>query len=105
MHAYNEQVPPADFMTTLDSRIIRLVIASILGGILIGIVGGGFRFLLITFDRLRTEVIGWAHLHPMVGWLIPIALGAAGAWIARWMVVKFAPTAEGSGVQRVEAVH
>jgi chloride channel protein, CIC family len=91
-------------MTTLDSRIIRLVIASILGGILIGIVGGGFRFLLITFDRLRTEAVAWAHLHPMVGWLIPIALGAAGAWIARWMVLKFAPTAEGSGVQRVEAV-
>ncbi len=31
-------------------------------------------------------------------WALP------GAWLARLLVVKFAPTAEGSGVQRVEAV-
>ena len=91
-------------MNFVDSRVIRLTVASILGGILIGLVGGAFRYLLITFDQMRTELIIWAHNHMYVGWLFPILLGAAGAWLARFLVVKFAPTAEGSGVQRVEAV-
>jgi len=88
----------------LKSRLIRLVVASILGGILIGFVGGAFRYFLIMSDRLRTEVIGWAQGFPYIGWIIPVALGAIGAWLARLLVLKFAPTAEGSGVQRVEAV-
>ena len=33
-----------------------------------------------------------------------MALGLVGAGLARFLVVRFAPTAEGSGVQRVEAV-
>lgn len=91
-------------MTLSNSRVIRIVSASVLGGMLIGLVGGGFRYFLITSDVLRGELIGWAHRRPYIGWLLPIAVGAAGAWLARLLVVKFAPTAEGSGVQRVEAV-
>jgi CIC family chloride channel protein len=71
---------------------------------LIGIVGGLFRYLLSRSDNLRTAMIARAHLHPYVGWLLPICVGAAGAFLARLLVVKLAPTAEGSGVQRVEAV-
>ena len=91
-------------MTLLNSRVIRIVSASVLGGLLIGVVGGAFRYLLITSDNLRGSLIAWAHRWPHVGWLLPIALGAGGAWLARLLVLKFAPTAEGSGVQRVEAV-
>ncbi len=91
-------------MTLLNSRVIRIVSASILGGILIGVVGGGFRYLLILSDLLRSNLVARAHGHPYTGWLLPLALGAAGACLARFLVVKFAPTAEGSGVQRVEAV-
>jgi CIC family chloride channel protein len=91
-------------MTLLNSRVIRIVGASVLGGILIGLVGSAFRYLLITSDALRNGLIAWAHGRPYVGWLLPVALGAAGACLARLLVVKFAPTAEGSGVQRVEAV-
>ncbi len=91
-------------MTLLNSRVIRILSASVLGGLLIGLVGGGFRYLLITSDVLRGELIGWAHRWPHFGWLVPVAVGAAGAWLARLLVLKVAPTAEGSGVQRVEAV-
>ncbi len=91
-------------MTLWNSRVIRIVSASVLGGVLIGVVGGAFRYLLITSDNLRGSLITWAHGWPHVGWLLPLALGAGGAWLARLLVVKFAPTAEGSGVQRVEAV-
>lgn len=91
-------------LTVLNSRVIRLVIASMLGGILIGFVGGAFRYLLITCDQFRIELTTWSHGHPYWGWLLMLTVGAVGAWLARLLVVKFAPTAEGSGVQRVEAV-
>ena len=91
-------------LTALNSRVIRLVIASIFGGLLIGVVGGAFRYLLITCDQLRIELTTWAHGHPHWGWLLMLMVGAVGAWLARLLVIKFAPTAEGSGVQRVEAV-
>ncbi len=91
-------------MTLLNSRVIRIATASILGGLLIGIVGGAFRYCLMRSDILRGDLIFWAQGWPRIGWLFPVALGAAGAWLARLLVLKVAPTAEGSGVQRVEAV-
>lgn len=91
-------------MTLLNSRVIRLAAASILGGLLIGLVGGAFRYCLIISDNWRTQMIAWAHHWPYFAWLLPVIVGAAGAYLARLLVVRFAPTAEGSGVQRVEAV-
>jgi CIC family chloride channel protein len=91
-------------MMLLNSRIIRISTASILTGILVGLVGGAFRYLLIAADNGRDALIAWAHAWPYIGWLAPVVLGLAGAGLARFLVVRFAPTAEGSGVQRVEAV-
>src|SRR5690348_15457370 len=91
-------------MRLVYPRLYRVVAASVLGGLAIGIVGGSFRYCLILSDDWRTALIMRAHQHAYLGWVMPIALGAAGAWLARLLVVTFAPTAEGSGVQRVEAV-
>jgi chloride channel protein, CIC family len=91
-------------MTVLTSRVIRIATASVLTGILIGLVGGAFRYLLISADRGRDAFIAWAHAWPWIGWLAPVGLGLVGAAAARIMVVRFAPVAEGSGIQRVEAV-
>ena len=88
----------------LNSRVIRISTASLLAGIFIGLVGGAFRYLLIAADNQRTALIAWAHAWPYIGWLAPVALGVVGAGLARFLVVRFAPMAEGSGVQRVEAV-
>ncbi len=85
------------------SRLILISIASILTGILVGLVGGAFRYLLIAADQGRVALISWAHTWPHVGWLAPVGLALAGASLARLLVVRFAPTAEGSGVQHVEA--
>ncbi len=87
----------------LSSRLILISIASILTGILVGLVGGAFRYLLIAADHGRVALIAWAHAWPYFGWLAPVALALAGASLARLLVVRFAPTAEGSGVQHVEA--
>ena len=39
-----------------------------------------------------------------IGWLAPVGLAAVAAFVARWLVRRFAPEAAGSGVQHVEAV-
>jgi chloride channel protein, CIC family len=91
-------------MKLLNSSVIRISIASILTGILIGLVGGAFRYCLIAADTQRDALIAWAHGWPHIGWLAPVGLGLVGAALARFLVVRFAPVAEGSGVQRVEAV-
>jgi CIC family chloride channel protein len=91
-------------MTLLNSRVIRISTASILAGIFIGLVGGAFRYLLVAADDWRNLLIAWAHRWPYIGWVAPVALGLVGAAAARILVVRFAPAAEGSGIQRVEAV-
>ena len=91
-------------MALLNSRVVRISVASLVTGLLIGAVGGAFRLLLIKADVLRDELVLWAHMWPYTGWLVPVAVGLVGATLARLLVVSFAPTAEGSGVQRVEAV-
>jgi len=88
----------------LKSRIVRIAVASLLSGALIGVVGGFFRLALIIADRWRGTLIAWAVGQPYFGWLTPLMLAASGAALARLLVVRFAPEAEGSGVQRVEAV-
>src|SRR5271167_1877675 len=90
-------------MKLLNSRVIRISTASILTGILIGSVGGAFRYCLIAADTQRDGLIAWARAWPYMGWLVPVALGLVGAALGRFLVVRFAPIAEGSGVQRVEA--
>lgn len=92
-------------MIVLNSRVIRIAVAGVLSGLLIGIVGGGFQLLLTAADRLRGALIVRAHAWPHVGWLVPVGLGLAGAALARLLVVHFSPEAEGSGVQRVEAFY
>ncbi len=93
-------------MTLLNSRVIRIAerqrprrdidrTAS----------GGAFRYFL---DHLRhpaqqLDRPGASGDLRLVG-CFRLLSGLAGACLARLLVVKFAPTAEGSGVQRVEAV-
>ena len=91
-------------MALLSSRVVRISMASLLTGLLIGGVGGAFRLLLNNADILRNMLVAWAHGWPYFVWLAPIFLGTIGAFLARLMVVRLAPAAAGSGVQRVEAV-
>ena len=91
-------------MALLNSRVVRISSASLATGLLIGGVGTAFRVLLIKADALRDELVLWAHKWPYAGWLVPMAVGLVAAALARWLVVRFEPSAGGSGVQRVEAV-
>ena len=51
-------------MKFLTSRVVRISCASLLAGVLIGLVGGAFRYCLIAADSGRSALIAWAHAWP-----------------------------------------
>ncbi len=89
----------------LDRRGSLLVLGLVapLGGIGAGAIGALFRLTLEEADRLRGALIGWAE-GGVGGFVLVVAVCAAGAGLAAWMVRRFAPPASGSGIPQVEAV-
>ena len=85
-------------------ELVLVCVAATIAGVLIGFVGGAFRWCLRSADFLRGELGDWAHQLPGPGWLIPVAAtagcSALAAGVVRWM-----PLASGSGIQHVEAVY
>ncbi|WP_407666395.1 ClC family H(+)/Cl(-) exchange transporter [Mycobacterium pinniadriaticum] len=83
---------------------ILICVTATLAGIIIGFVGGAFRWCLQAADTLRTDFVNWTHQLPGPGWLIPMAAAAIGAALAA-LIVRWEPLAAGSGIQHVEAVY
>jgi CIC family chloride channel protein len=81
---------------------VHICLTAIAAGILIGFIGGAFRWCLQRADELRVEFVDWTHHLPGPGWLVPIAVAAAGATMAA-LIVRWEPLAAGSGIQHVEA--
>ena len=84
------------------SGLLVLALVAAVGGAVTGLVGGAFRQLLVELTRRRDELLVWSQASGPVRWVVPVLLGAAAAALAR-LVVRWAPEASGSGVQRVEA--
>jgi CIC family chloride channel protein len=82
---------------------VHICVTAIVAGVLIGFVGGAFRWCLQTADDLRIDLVDWTHKLPGPGWLVPMAATAAGATLAA-LIVRWEPLAAGSGIQHVEAV-
>ena len=84
-------------------RSVHVCITATVAGVLIGVVGGAFRWCLEEADRLRIDVVVWAQGLPGPGWLVPMAAAAVCATLAA-LIVRWEPLAAGSGIQHVEAV-
>jgi CIC family chloride channel protein len=82
---------------------VHICVTAIVAGVLIGLVGGAFRWCLQTADDLRIDFVDWSRHLPGPGWLVPMAAVAAGATLAA-LIVRWEPLAAGSGIQHVEAV-
>lgn len=88
-----------------DGRsLIKLGIAGLAVGAAAGLVGSAFHVVLDHADALREAVVASSWAAPWLGWVVPVGLAAAAAFVARWLVQRFAPEAAGSGVQHIEAV-
>jgi CIC family chloride channel protein len=86
------------------SGFMRLALAGLAVGGLAGLVGCAFHVAVDYAFSLRSAMVEWSSRAASFGWLLPVALCAAAAFVARWLVRRFAPEASGSGVQHVEAV-
>ena len=95
---------PHDGLEEDRSRLLALAGSGLAVGALAGLVGSAFHLALGAADRLRDSVLDWSHHTSSVGWLVPVLLAAAAAYVARLLVRRYAPEASGSGVQRVEAI-
>lgn len=84
--------------------LIRLALAGLLVGAAAGLVGTAFHVVLDQAEALRGALVAWSRTMPSIGWVAPVILAAAAAFVARSLVRRFAPEAAGSGVQHVEAV-
>lgn len=82
---------------------LHVCVTAIVAGVVIGFVGGAFRWCLQAADHLRIDLVDWAHELPGPGWLVPMATAATGAALAA-LIVRWEPLAAGSGIQHVEAV-
>ena len=81
----------------------RLCWVAVVCGVVIGFVGGAFRWCLRQADERRLELLEWVHSAPAPALLIPVAVTAGGAGLAA-LIVRWTPLAAGSGIQHVEAV-
>jgi len=89
-----------------DPGLVKLLMIAALAGCLVGLVGGAFHWSLVkgsaAFLRFL-EDLKHNGVSAVPGWLIAALIAGLSVGVARWLV-KFAPTAAGSGVQHVEAV-
>ena len=76
---------------------VLICLTAVLAGVVIGVVGGAFRWCLDQAERLRLDMVDWAHGLAGPNWLIPIAAAALGATLAS-LIVKWMPLAAGSGL-------
>jgi chloride channel protein, CIC family len=91
-------------MRIWDPPLIRLTIASVIVGIMIGVVGGTFRWCLARAEVWRDHMVFWSHGSPWIGWIVPLVVALVAVGISRLLVLKLAPGAAGSGIHRVEAI-
>ncbi|UXA16999.1 ClC family H(+)/Cl(-) exchange transporter [Mycobacterium sp. SMC-4] len=96
--------PPAPDGLPPSARVSVLIcVTAASAGVVIGFVGGAFRWCLQAADRLRIELVDFAHQLPGPSFLIPMLAAATGATLAA-LIVRWEPLAAGSGIQHVEAV-
>jgi CIC family chloride channel protein len=72
-----------------------------LAGAIAGLVGGGYRLVLGPGAPWSSERIAALPQH-RIGWLVLAGLFGVGAALSRWLTVRFAPEASGSGIPHVE---
>jgi len=85
------------------SGLLKACAVALIAGVAIGVVGAYFRAGLAWLGARHIQLVEWAQQWPLLGWLLPVAVGALAAGVAR-LLVRGHPLASGSGVQHVEAV-
>lgn len=87
------------------SQTLVLVGGAAIVGIATGLLGAAFLYALQQGDAARLALTERLHQGPpLFGWFVLVSLTSSAAAIGAWLVVRFAPTAAGSGVPYVEKI-
>lgn len=73
-------------------------------GFLTGLAGGYFQYFLKIADKYRNQLAEWAHTAGSFEGLLTLVAVCVGCAVIGRFLVRFAPTAAGSGIQYVEAM-
>ena len=95
-----------DAPESFTQGLTQLLAVAAIAGVLVGLVGGSFHWLLIYgSQRFSALIAQWKAegVLGMPGWILAMLVVGACVGLARWLIT-FAPSAAGSGVQHVEAV-
>ncbi|NOY93808.1 MAG: ClC family H(+)/Cl(-) exchange transporter [Deltaproteobacteria bacterium] len=107
MHTTTPASPPDEPAEQEDWRdplgLLRISTVAAVAGVLVGAIGGGFRWLLLGADEYRMSLLHWAHAWSGPGWVVPLVLVTVCTALAR-LIVVYVPRVSGSGIQDVEAV-
>jgi chloride channel protein, CIC family len=87
-----------------EANLLAVALLALVAGAVTGLVGAIFRLSLEQADRLRDELIGWAHGQEAAGFFLVLAACASATALAGWLVNRYSPYAAGSGIPHVEAV-
>jgi CIC family chloride channel protein len=102
-------VPDAAAPSTADSAAagsglpLRLYLGAAIGGLLAGLLGTAFRWVLEWVAQQRDALVAAAHAVGAFGWLLPVGGAALAVALSRFLV-RFSPLSGGSGIQYAEAV-
>jgi chloride channel protein, CIC family len=91
---------------SMTRALIPLLAVAAVAGVLVGLVGGSFHWLLTHGGAGFLALLAHWKTNGFLGlpgWLAAMVVVATSVAIARWLVT-YAPSAAGSGVQHVEAV-
>lgn len=99
----NQRSELDDYLNVARQRR-RIYPRAALVGALSGLLASLFRMLLAGADRALDALLVWSHAHAGLLRLAPVAVMAATAALAVWLVQRFAPEAAGSGIPNLKAV-
>jgi CIC family chloride channel protein len=85
-----------------DSRKGKLLLLSLVVGLLAGSLSSLFRFILAQIATLRETLMQAGYEVNLLNMLILVVLAALFIYISLYLVRKFAPETSGSGIQEIE---
>ncbi|MCF6240137.1 MAG: H(+)/Cl(-) exchange transporter ClcA [Bacteroidales bacterium] len=85
-----------------NAKNFRLIFFAFIVGLVSGIIGSVFRYLLQNIEVFRDNLYIIVEKGNVYNWFFPILIGISGVAVSLFLIKKFAPEASGSGVQEIE---
>jgi CIC family chloride channel protein len=92
----------AQRLKNANSRNFKLILFSLIVGLLVGALSSLFRYVLEILERMRNTVFANFGKYGFWSYVLPFVIGIGGILVSLYLVKKYAPETSGSGVQEIE---